>query len=93
MLAFFEIDVIFYVIELIIIAMLVFFLLYKENEKISVIIRLIASCILAIICIMQLITEIQMKESYLSCFLTILLIIVWCANIIHEKNILNNKDD
>ena len=92
MLAFFQIDTIFYVIELIIIAMIVVFCIYKENKRTSVIIRLLASLFLAITCIMQLITEIKMHQPYLTRFFTILLIIVWCANVIREKNILNSKD-
>ena len=92
MLEYFKIDLIFYGIELIFIAMLVVFCIYKENKRTSAIIRLIASSILAIIFIMRLIIQIKMNQPYFKRLFFILIIIVWCANIIREKNILNSKD-
>ena len=92
MLAFLKNDLIFYVIGVILLAILIIFLLYKENERIAVIMRLIASLFLVIIFIMRLIIQIKMNQPYLKQLFFMLLIIVWCANVIREKNILNSKD-
>ena len=80
MIAFLKNDLIFYVIGVILLAILIIFLLYKENERIAVIMRLIASLLLVIIFIMRLIIQIKMNQPYLKQLFFMLLIIVKTKN-------------